>query len=428
MKKLFSYLVLLAFLFKGCTFNTPEITRPEPVYEYPSNPTLEYSIWGDLLLKWDCMNNTKKIILKEFPENSTSLKKEFYPLPTSRCIAVPGLIIGKSYTWQVVVTRPDNSVGVGPLWDFKYLPTTNNSQGFLITKFFAEKELPHLINLIFNVQDFLGNGKQNLTKNEFEFVEDGIIKDFNIKKFNIKNSEQKISILINSREFNGSKIDKNKNLAIDFINKAFAKGLTNLKFAIYSYGDRLKKEVDFTNSKSDLINTINAIQPTIVASDLYASIIDLIEFYNSENNLNNFIDFITIIFTHESDIMGSETVNNLLQKIENKKIISFSVGDKVDTYILNLISNAGLFSDLPTETERLSERVKKLNEKFVSIKESFYNIRYKTFNRGNYNHTITLKLKSNTNTGAVSKLVFDFNTKDFFDIMPGILPNLITAG
>ncbi len=416
-------IVILLLLLTQCNFKNggnPVISgdKRTPANPTPANGAVDLPI--ALTLKWqssgvnlfdvylDTVNPPKKL----FAQN----------VDTSKAVVVTGLNYSTTYYWKVVGKLADGTQIAGPVWKFTTKAKQSNKPGYIMIEKKFYTELPHVINILFSVLDLNGDGVDALKTTDFNLLEDGQPLSINeskmliLKKSQVPYEYRTVLMLDNSTSLKDD-ISNLKTSAIDFVNN-ITPGQT---IAIYVFSDKVTLVQDFTSNIALLKSAINSITIGYPTTDLYGAVIIGASRLLNVFDTNNIIQSSMVIFTDGSDTQGSHSLTEALNAVNNKSVYTVGLGTDITPEVLQALGTSGFYPI--AKISELTNVFLAIQQKLVKISNSFYWLRYETPKRGSAEHTVTLSIKNNANTGEHSSIIEHFSSAGFFSINAGLYIN-----
>lgn len=422
-KKFYQIVLLLVFAVSGCTFdggNTPIL--PDDL-RIPYNPTPADNAVDQplaLALKWSSKDAVLFDVYLDTSNPPTVLK--YSNVDTAKAVVVAGLKNSTTYYWRIVAKFSDGSSLDGPVWKFTTIASNTGSAGYVLIDHQLYTELPHIVNILFQVLDLNGKGVDNLTETDFELLEDGVKIDPAESELKIFKKDQTpyefrtILMLDNSTSL-APQLDAIKKASIDFVNNL----ITGQKVAIYAFSEEAVLLQDFTDNVSLLTSAINSLNIGFASTNLYGAVITGASRMEDIFTVDNIVQSAMILFTDGKDTQGSRTLSEATSAISGKRVYTVGLGTNIDPIVLDLLGTAGFYS--LANVSDLSATFLTIGQELDKFSNSFYWLRYRSPKRGNFTHTLTLQIINNPNTGAGSFISGNFSSAGFFSILPGLYFN-----
>lgn len=415
-KKIFVAAILLAVI--KCTFNTAPPTESDSEFTENkivlSNPKPEDKAADQplvLTLKWEFSKVAKFDIYldKKNPPQILIANGIAY-----NSFVVTNLEYNTTYYWRVIAKFEDGSKVEGPVWSFTTIiqnyPTYN---GYALNLYKIETELPCFVHVMFQVIDLNGNGVSSLTQENFEVYEDGeqisnTESELFIRRRDAVPYKLKTVLMLDNSTSLSSNIDEIRNTAKLFIDKITGQQ----QIAIYQFSDGPEMLCDFTDNKDSLIKALDKYKLGYSTTNLYGAVIKGASLLSNKYSIDEIIQSMMIIFTDGKDTQGSSTLSQALNAIYNKLVFTIGLGNEIQPEILRAIGTAGFYfiSDL----NELNTKLNTIQESIINYANSFYLLTYKSPKRGNYNHSLTIRIKNNPYTGDKSEVRGNFNSSNFY--------------
>ncbi len=422
-KKYLPLLLIIPFVLNMCTFdggNNPVSPSDLRIPHTPSPADGATNQPLALSLKWSAQNAIGFDLYFDTVNPPQNLR--YANLDTTKSVVIAGLKNSTTYYWKVVSKFSDGSKLEGPVWRFTTQGQNTGSNGYVLIEHQLTTELPHIVNLLFQVLDLNGKGVDNLTISDFELLEDGEKIDQAESELQIFKKDQTpyelrtVLMLDNSTSLSAD-LQSVKSAALDFVNN-LVPGQT---VALYAFSEDPVLLQDFTSDVNLLSSAINALSPGFATTNLYGAVITGASRMVDVFNVDNIVQSAMIIFTDGKDTQGSSTLTQAVTAISGKRVYTVGLGTNIDPVILNQLGTAGFYS-LANVTD-LSVTFLTIGQELNKFANSFYWLRYRSPKRGNNTHTLTLQILNNPNTGTGSFISDNFNSAGFFSINPGLYFN-----
>ena len=424
--KIFAF-VFLAGLISSCTFNGPETSVQPGDKRIPHSPSPANGATDQplaVILRWQAEGVPNFDVYFDTKNPPGTLKEANVPA-SSMSLVVAGLQPARTYYWRVVSKLSDGTKLSGPVW---YFSTKSGSakSGYVMVEKQLYTELPHIVNILFQVLDFNGKGVDFLTTSDFELYEDGekiseSESQMQIFKKGQTPFELRTVLMLDNSTSLGPDIDQMKSAAKDFVNNL----VTGQKVAVYKFSEKPVLIQDFTDNVSQLISAINSITLGYATTDLYGAVIEgasrLIYKFDSDQIIQSDM----ILFTDGKDTQGSHTLSEAVNAISGKSVYTVGLGTDIDPEVLNILGTSGFYSI--GGMNELSATFNTIEQDLNKYANSFYWLRYRSPKRGPNLHTLVLKIVNNPNTGDGSAIIDQFSSAGFFSVDPGLYFNSSAA-
>ncbi len=423
MKKITTRIIILIGLFiASCTFdggNAPIIPDDQRIPHSPSPADNASDQPLALVLKWNSVDAVSYDLYFDTANPPQILK--YSNLDTAKSAVVAGLKNATTYYWRVVAKLKDGSKLESPVWKFTTL-AQNNGNGYVLIEHQLYTELPHIVNILFQVVDLNGKGIDFLTASDFELLEDGVVVDQTESELKIFKRDQTpyelrtILMLDNSTSLS-PELQNIKSAALDFVNN-LVPGQT---VAIYAFSEEAVLLQDFTDNVGLLTSAINSLTIGFSTTNLYGAVITGASRMADIFDVDNIVQSAMIVFTDGKDTQGRNTLVQAAAAIGSKRVYTVGLGNDIDPIVLNQLGTAGFYS--LSNVSDLSVTFLTIGQELNKFANSFYWLRYRSPKRGNNDHTLTLQIVNNANVGTGSFISDNFNSAGFFSITPGIYFN-----
>ena len=285
-------------------------------------------------------------------------------------------------------------------------------------------QTPSYINVMFHALDdnYRGIPKERLLLYDFQAKENNTVISPAESRLQVGgigqiDLELKTVLLLDNSTSVQPNLQNIKDAAIELINNK----LPEQQFAIYVFSENPILVQDFTTNQTDLINAISSISSAFPTTNLYGSIITGLSRWEDSISLNLIQQGFLIVLTDGDDTQASSTLQQVLSARGNKKIYTVGLGNDLNTNILDQIGNAGSF--VVSNINDLSQQFLQIQDELLAFSNSFYRLNYQSPKRGDNTHNLRVELVNNLNTGPDSYISANFNSKDFYSILPDITIN-----
>lgn len=274
-------------------------------------------------------------------------------------------------------------------------------------------ELPHQINILFQIKDQDGIGIPDLPAEAFEVKEDnmamGSESEVTIKPTNQVEIEIKTLLFIDNSKSLEQDLDKVKEAAINLIN------LTPeyQKIALYTFSSNIQQLTELTNNKETLIEAVKSIQTGIASTNLYGAMVKAgnANIWNDHYSIDSLRTANMIMLTDGNDTQGSVPREDALEAMKNKTCYMLGLGTELDPTQLKAFGNYYAADNI----DELQKTFTQIQMRIESTAKSFYWMFYQSPKRGNYDHLLKITFKENTNTSSSAYIEETFNSYNFTD-------------
>ncbi|MEW6193893.1 MAG: VWA domain-containing protein [Bacteroidota bacterium] len=417
--KIFVFVLILLLTFQ-CTFDSPNITNPTPTdtttqkdTTKPYNPKPANDAVNQPLivtLDWSAGNVSKFDIYFDTVNPPTTL---LVPDVTDQPVVLTQLSYNQTYYWKVISKLSDGSTVEGPVWNFTtMLSPTPSLDGYTLFMEDINTVLPNTVNVLFQVTDLTSQGITNLAADDFEIFEDGASLTPSESELQIKKSDQvpfkiRIVLMLDNSTSLTNDIDQIRLAAENFVRNI----TPEQEVAIYQFSENPEMLTDFTNDIDSLVNTLQKYQIGFATTDLYGTVIEGASRWEDLYSVNNVLQGTMIIFTDGNDTQGSSTLASALSAVDGKIVYTVGLGTEIQPDILEALGTAGYFPI--SDSNQLQTKLQTIQEQILDYANSFYLLTYKSPKRGNFNHTLTVRIKNNPHTGDNSFITGTFNSGGF---------------
>ena len=419
--KFFTASIMAAVVFFGCS-NETIINPPGTGTDVPNSPVPADGAVDQLptlSLSWQATNAATYDV---FLDTKNPPQNLFASSLDTNTVTVSGLNYQQTYFWKVIAKSSSGSLTNGPVWSFTTASRTGAGSGFLFIKHSFETRPPNIVSALFQVVDLNGFGITDLDSSKFQVFEDGqpvsaSESQVQIKKRSeIPNILQTVLMLDNSTSLS-NKLDTIKTEASKLIDNLAA----NQEVAIYTFSDHATLIQDFSSNVVQLKSAINSIRLGFPTTNLYGAVITGASKVVETVSFNSITQGVLIIFTDGHDTQGSYSFGEAITAIQGKTVYTVGLGDEIDPDVLNKLGTSGFFSI--SQASQLSAKLLEIQKEIVDFANSFYILDYQSPKRGDFNHTLKISLKNNVFSGQGSSAVYEFNSRAFYSVKPGLYVN-----
>lgn len=307
-------------------------------------------------------------------------------------------------------------------------PTTNKSYEFEFSQFFrlsekfVETKTPCFVNIMFQVANENHNAVDNLATESFIVKEDNqpispTESFMYINKMSSIPYQMKTVLLLDNSASVANDLQEIKNAAINFVNNIVDKQ----EMAILVFSDESTLLTDFTDDVDELVAAIESIQIGFPSVDLYGSIIEAVSMWNDLYSIDLVQQGVLVALTDGDDTQGSHTLDQALNAIGDKRVYMIGLGNEINPDALEQLANPGPFYN-PNQANELIENFNGIQNDIVKYANSFYWMNYMS-PKTEGNHSLTLEIHNNTNTGNDSFISSNFYAGNFYSVYSGVYIN-----
>ncbi len=284
---------------------------------------------------------------------------------------------------------------------------------YSLSELLIEEKTPNQVNILFQVFDKKGKGVDDLLTQDFKVLEDEKTISQSESQMTIqKNGEIEYKIytvlLIDNSMSIGDNLEIIKSSSKSMIDK-----ITNNQYiAIYTFSENAVLIQDFTNDISTLRSSVDKIELGAASTNLHGALVDGLNRIENIYSLEIVQEGAVIVFTDGEDTQGSVSFEQVIEARENKKIYALGLGEEINENILEDIANSGYYH--ASEVNQLVDLFQEIQDEILTYINSFYWLYYKSPKRGEKEHTLELKINSNSNTSKTKRIMGEFNSKFFF--------------
>lgn len=271
-------------------------------------------------------------------------------------------------------------------------------------------ELPHQVNVMFQIEDVDGNGVSGLTVNDLQLLEDGdeigLEAAFTLVPNNVYLTLRTVLLLDVSTSVEAN-LQEIKEAAITLINNK----ADYQQVAIYTFSSTSNMIEDFTSSTPDLIAAINSIQLGTSSTNLYGAIVSTTDLWPEMYSITQIQTGNLIVLTDGDDTQDSVPLAEALTAVEGKDVYMLGLGTDLNVSIMQQLGNYFPATDI-TQVETVFLEIQQEIERSA---QSIYWVHFQSPKRGNKEHTISLSVKGNCNPFGDATISAGFNSKNFHD-------------
>ena len=414
MKRIIFLLLLLLVLY-SCSNEKPTENLPEniSVPNSPNPPDYATNIPLDLSLTWAC-SNTNSFDL--YFDTLAPPQKLLAAKIISKSLEVRGLSYLKNYYWKVVANLSNGDTVHGSIWKFTTIAKASQPLYYKLNKYLIEIKEPSYVNIMYQVTDKVNLGVTNLTRDNFQVLEDGAAvspteSEITINKKDVIPYKLKTVLMLDNSASVGANLQDIKNAALALISKIFPQQ----EIAVYKFSQTAVLLQDFTTDVGLLTTAINSLDLGYQTTDLYGAVIAGVSRWDDLYELTGVRQGFLVLLTDGSDTQGSHSLNQALNDRGDKKVYAIGLGNEIVPTKLQQIGNAGFYSI--TDYSLLTSKFTEIQNEMNLFANSFYWLYYKSPKRGNFNHTLELTVKNNTNNNYDKVITGSFNSSNFFSSM-----------
>jgi len=284
---------------------------------------------------------------------------------------------------------------------------------YSLSELLIEEKAPNQVNILFQVFDKKGKGVEDFLTHDFKVLEDGKTISQSESQMTIqKNGEIEYKIytvlLIDNSMSIGDNLEVIKSSSKSMIDK-----ITNNQYiAIYTFSENAVLIQDFTNDVSTLRSSVDKIELGASSTNLHGALVDGLNRIENIYSLEIVQEGAVIVFTDGEDTQGSVSFEQVIEARENKKIYALGLGEEINEKILEDIGNSGYYH--ASEVNQLVDLFQEIQDEILTYINSFYWLYYQSPKRGEKEHTLELKINSNSNSSKTKRIMGEFNSKFFF--------------
>ena len=289
--------------------------------------------------------------------------------------------------------------------------------------FLIETQAPSFVNILFQVRDNAGQGVDFLSTENFEVLENNRAVSptesaLQVRKKNTLPYTLRTVLMIDNSASVSTDLAQIKAAAIDLVRRIVPQQI----IAVYKFSDSPVLMQDFTNEVDFLVAAIDGIQPEFATTDLYGAVARGAARWEDIYSTSEVQQGVLIVLTDGSDTQASTTLAQALAARGGKQVYTLGLGDEIEPEVLESLGNAGYFP-LANAAE-LGASFTQIQTEIALAADSFYWLNYLSPKRGNNLHTLRLQVKGNALNSSISG---QFNSADFYSVLPGVYVNVDSA-
>jgi len=274
-----------------------------------------------------------------------------------------------------------------------------------------ETEVPHQVNVIFQVRDKDDIGVEGLTTDKFKFSEDGSYigseASATIAPFGNIPVEIKTVLLLDMSISVQNNIDQIKTAAKSLVDKK----ADYQQISVYSFSGAVTKIIDFSGDKNAIKTAIDNIPLGNSSTNLYGAVIQCAALWTDSYTISKIDAGNLIIFTDGDDTQGSSTLVAAQSAVEFKDVYALGLGNELN---VNTLSSLGRYYNA-SDISKLGEVFLKIQSDIEKTAKSVYYLYYQSPKRGSNEHTLNVSMVTNENTDSDASFTQKFNSSTFVD-------------
>ncbi|MFA7420608.1 MAG: hypothetical protein WCZ90_13065 [Melioribacteraceae bacterium] len=427
----YSRIVLAAmFLVSGCSFNNDTTTPTDSTtnssalqLSTPKDGTTSISSFGTTL-QW---STTAAIgtVFEVFLEPTTG--KNILPTATtwnttpkalgltSTTYSTGQLSYATWYAWRVRALYTTGSWTDSPIQYFQTEDIPQSASNIIKVHDYSTNYDPanvsqdHIINVIFQVTDAAGNGIVNLTKDQFEVLEDGE---------QLREAEVNFSQLPASRVIlpvhllidNSTSLKANNRLPImksdatEIVTRLGSIPSLTTYFNIYQFSENLSPQVGsitppgVTADQAKL--EIGNIQQGVASTDFNGAVADVARSMVNSYTVSEVKQQIMIVLSDGDDTAAKRSLAEATNAVSSKRVYTMGYAGDLREDILKMIGVSGYFNR--SLNADFSSYLLNIRTYLESFSRSFYMLTVTSPKRGYRNHTISIRMHGSLNPVSVN--------------------------
>ena len=291
--------------------------------------------------------------------------------------------------------------------------------------------LPSYVNAIFQLRD----GNDNPMNLPAELVDDPssnlfIVQEngatvsptesfLQVKKIDQVPAKVRTILLLDNSFSVGASLATIKDAAKTLVDGMFDKQ----EVAIYTFSGSSTMIKDFTgkspSNQAALKSAINSITLGSPSTNLYGSVLAMLNLpkWKEEFSVEGIETGFLIVLTDGSDTSAVASLAEVIAKrdADQKAIYTVGLGAEIDPVTLEDMAITDGFIPVQNVND-LAQAFTTLQRRIQDEANSYYWLNYASPKRGNFNRTLTVSLKDNTNSGSEGKITYSFNSDGFTDV------------
>ncbi|MBK1834332.1 InlB B-repeat-containing protein [Roseibacillus ishigakijimensis] len=183
-------------------------------------------------------------------------------------------------------------------------------------------------------------------------------------------------------------------------------------FAIYQFSEHPVLLQDFTSEENLLFAAIDSIERGASTTNLYGAALAGLEQWTDTYSLDYVERGYLVLFTDGSDQAALATEAEVLAARGDKQIFTIGLlNEETDTATLQALGSAG-YSEVTVASDLIAV-FSEIQQEIENDLNSFYWLNYLSPKRGDFERTLTVRLRENSYSGANSALNVVFNSAGF---------------
>ncbi len=413
--------ITLLLIASGCSFDNGSTTTPTEnttnnsllTLKTPLDGTTGISVFGTNL-QW---TSTASIgtVFQVFLETTTG--KSVLPTSASwnttpKAVGItstsynPGqLTYSTWYAWKIRALLPSGTWLDSPV---QYFQTENiPASASNILKVYDYKtnfdpnnlNTERIINIILQVTDPAGNGIINLTKDQFEVLEDGEqLREGSIGFSALPAS--KISMPVSIVIDNSTSIKANNRLqqiktdATEIVTRLSTIPTLKSYFNIYQFSENLFPQVGTITppgvSADQAKLEISNIQNGVSSTDFYGAVADVASTMFNSYTVEEVKNHIMVVLSDGDDTAGKRSLSEATNSVASKRVYSIGYAGDLREDILKMVGVSGYFNR--SLSSDFSSYLLNIRTYLENYSRSFYMLTVTSPKRGYKNHTISIRM------------------------------------
>jgi len=416
---LFSILLLL--LGSGCSFNDGTTTIPTEnnsnnsllSLQTPKDGSIGVSTFGTNL-QW-ATTATIGTIFQVFLETTTG--KGVLPNSTGwnttpKAVGLTGtsynsgqLTYSTWYAWKVRALLPGGTWVDSPVQYFQTENIPESASNILKVYDYKTNYDPNnlntdrIISIILQVTDPAGNGVVNLTKDQFEVLEDGEQLREGLINFSAVSASKivlPVSIVIdNSASIKANnRLQQMKTDATEIVTRLAAIPTLKSYFNIYQFSENLSPQagtitppgVSDAQAKIEIANIQNGVSST----DFYGAVADVASTMFNSFTVDEVKNHVMVVLSDGDDTAGKRSLSEATNSVAAKRVYSIGYAGDLREDILKMVGVSGYFNR--SLNGDFSSYLLNIRSYLENYSRSFYMLTVTSPKRGYKNHTISIRM------------------------------------
>ncbi|MBI3123708.1 MAG: VWA domain-containing protein [Ignavibacteriales bacterium] len=319
------------------------------------------------------------------------------------------------YAWRVRALFPNGSWMDSPVQYFQTEDIPHSASNILKIHDYSTNYDPanvaqdHIIKIIFQVTDPAGNGIVNLTKDQFEVLED----NEQLREFELSFAPQapsKVILPVHLLIDNSTSLKANNRLpmmkadATEIVTRLGSLASLTPFFNIYQFSETLSPQVggitppgvNADQAKTD----INNIQNGVASTDFNGAVADVATSMTNSYTVNEIKQHVMIILSDGDDTAGKRSLAEATNAVSAKRVYTMGYAGDLREDILKMIGVSGYFNR--SLNGDFSSYLLNIRTYLENFSHSFYVLTITSPKRGYRTHTISIRMHGSLNPVTVN--------------------------